>query len=74
MPPPTCSGGKHHGACESRHQNRMALKMTKPWRVDVLKCRGSSYHVGKQMAESFLKTTRGSTLLRRKGHQPFGFS
>ena len=33
--------------------------MTKPWRVDVLECRGSSYDVGKQMAEGFLKTPRG---------------
>jgi predicted choloylglycine hydrolase len=47
--------------------------MTKPWRVDVLQCRGSSYEVGKQMAEGFLKTARGSTFHRRKGHQPFGF-
>jgi predicted choloylglycine hydrolase len=48
-------------------------KMIKPWRVDVLQCRGSSYDVGKQMAEGFLKTARGSTFHRRKGHQPFGF-
>jgi predicted choloylglycine hydrolase len=47
--------------------------MTKPWRVDVLQCRGSSYDVGKQMAEGFLKTARGSTFHRRKGQQPFGF-
>jgi hypothetical protein len=47
--------------------------MTKPWRVDVLQCRGSSYDVGKRMAEGFLKTARGSTFHRRKGHQPFGF-
>jgi hypothetical protein len=47
--------------------------MTKPWRVDVLQCRGSSYDVGKQMAEGFLKTARGSAFHRRKGHQPFGF-
>jgi hypothetical protein len=47
--------------------------MTKPWRVDVLQCRGSSYDVGKQMAEGFLKTARGSTFHRRKGYQPFGF-
>ena len=33
--------------------------MTKPWRVDVLECRGSSYDVGKQTAEGFLKTPRG---------------
>jgi hypothetical protein len=49
------------------------VKMNKPWRVDVLQCRGSSYDVGKQMAEGFLKTTRGATFHRRKGHQPFGF-
>jgi hypothetical protein len=36
-------------------------------------CRGSSYDVGKQMAEGFLKTARGSTFHRRKGHHPFGF-
>jgi hypothetical protein len=47
--------------------------MNKPWRVDVLQCRGSSYDVGKQMAEGFLKIDRGSTFHRRKGHQPFGF-
>jgi predicted choloylglycine hydrolase len=47
--------------------------MNKPWRVDVLQCRGSSYEVGKQMAEGFLKTTRGATFHRRRGHQPFGF-
>lgn len=29
------------------------LEMTKPWRVDVLQCRGSSYDVGKQIAEGF---------------------
>jgi len=52
---------------------RKRLKMTGPWRVDVLQCRGSSYDVGKQMAEGFLKTTRGTTFHRRKGHQPFGF-
>jgi predicted choloylglycine hydrolase len=48
-------------------------KMTKPWRVDVLQCRGSCYDVGKQMAEGFLKTARGSTFHRRKGQQPSGF-
>lgn len=48
--------------------------MNKPWRVDVLQCRGSSYDVGKQMAEGFLETTtRGATFHRRKGQQPFGF-
>ena len=47
--------------------------MNKPWRVDVLQCRGSSYEVGKQMAEDFLKTTRGATFHSRRGHQPFGF-
>jgi predicted choloylglycine hydrolase len=53
--------------------NMTKPNMTKPWRVDVLQCRGSSYDVGKQMAEGFLKTARGSTFHRRKGHQPFGF-
>ena len=27
------------------------MKMNKPWRVDVLRCRGSSYDVGKQMGQ-----------------------
>jgi predicted choloylglycine hydrolase len=49
------------------------LKMTGPWRVDVLQCRGSSYDAGKQLAEGFLKTTRGATFHRRKGHLPLGF-
>ena len=47
--------------------------MPGPWLVDVLQCRGSSYDIGKQMAEGFLKTIRGATFHRRKGHQPFGF-
>lgn len=62
---------------ESRRGDQLGLEerneMTKPWRVDVLQCRGSSYNVGKQMAEGFLKTTRGSTFHRRR-HQTFGFS
>jgi predicted choloylglycine hydrolase len=48
--------------------------MTKPWRVDVLECRGSSYDVGKQLAEAFLKTTRGRAYARRKERRPFAFS
>src|SRR5882724_3514429 len=48
--------------------------MTKPWRVDVLDCRGSSYDVGKQTAEGFLKTSRGRAFARRKERRPFAFS
>ena len=48
--------------------------MTKPWRVDVLECRGSSYDVGKQMAEGFLATSRGRAYARRKERRPFAFS
>ena len=48
--------------------------MTKPWRVDVLECRGSSYDVGKQLADGFLKTTRGRAYARRKERRPFAFS
>jgi len=48
--------------------------MTKPWRVDVLECRGSSYDVGKQVAEGFLKTPRGRAFGRRKERRPFAFS
>lgn len=48
--------------------------MTKPWRVDVLQCRGSSYEVGRQMAAGFLKTTRGRAYGRRKERKPFAFS
>jgi predicted choloylglycine hydrolase len=48
--------------------------MTKPWRVDVLECRGSSYDIGKQVAEGFLKTTRGRAFGRRKERRPFAFS
>lgn len=50
------------------------VKTTKPWRVDVLQCRGSSYDVGKQMAEGFLKTARGRAFGRRKERRPFAFS
>jgi len=50
------------------------LMLTKSWRVDVLECRGSSYEVGKQMAEGFLKTSRGRAFGRRKEHRPFAFS
>ena len=42
----------------------------KPWRVDVLECRGSSYDVGKQMAEGFLKTPRGRAYGRRRERRP----
>jgi len=48
--------------------------MTKPWRVDVLQCRGSAYDVGKQMAEGFRKTARGRAYGRRKERRPFAFS
>ena len=48
--------------------------MIKPWRVDVLECRGSSYDVGKQTAEGFLKTLRGRAFARRKERRPFAFS
>ena len=48
--------------------------MTKPWRVEVLQCRGSSYDVGKQMAEGFLKTPRGRAYGRRRERRPFAFS
>src|SRR5690242_8753384 len=46
--------------------------MTKPWRVDVLQCRGSSYEIGRQMAEGFLKTARGRAYGRREERKPFG--
>jgi predicted choloylglycine hydrolase len=48
--------------------------MTKPWRVDVLECRGSSYDVGRQMAEGFRKTSRGRAYGRRRERRPFAFS
>src|SRR4029450_120400 len=48
--------------------------MTKLWRVDVLECCGSSYDVGRQMAEGFLKTPRGRAYGRRKERRPFAFS
>lgn len=48
--------------------------MTQPWRVDVLECRGSSYDVGKQTAEGFLRTSRGRAFGRRKERRPFAFS
>jgi len=35
---------------------------------------GSSYDVGKQLAEAFLKTTRGRAYARRKERRPFAFS
>lgn len=48
--------------------------MTKAWTVDVLEFRGSSYDVGRQFAEAFLRTTRGRAYARRKERRPFGFS
>lgn len=48
--------------------------MTRAWRVDVLECRGSSYDVGKQVADGFLGTTRGRAYARRKERRPFAFS
>ena len=48
--------------------------MTKAWNVDVLECRGSSYDVGKQFAEAFLRTARGRAYARRKERRPFAFS
>ena len=48
--------------------------MTKAWNVDVLECRGSSYDVGRQLAEAFLETTRGRAYARRKERRPFAFS
>src|SRR5918993_5598447 len=65
----------HH--CRQQHDtgNRRSVKpMTKPWSVDVLECRGSSHDVGKQLAEAFLKTTRGRAYARRKERRPFAFS
>jgi predicted choloylglycine hydrolase len=60
---------QHDGA-----NGRSVERMSKPWRVDVLDCRGSSYDVGKQLAEAFLKTTRGRAYGRRKERRPFAFS
>jgi predicted choloylglycine hydrolase len=48
--------------------------MAKLWQVDVLECRGSSYEVGKQLAEGFRKTARGRAFSRRKERRPFAFS
>lgn len=48
--------------------------MTRTWNVDVLECRGSSYDVGRQLAEAFLRTTRGRAYARRKERRPFAFS
>ncbi|WP_282610659.1 C45 family autoproteolytic acyltransferase/hydolase [Pelagibius sp. Alg239-R121] len=44
------------------------------WNVDVLSCRGSSYDVGRQVAEGFRKTPRGRAFKRRKERRPFAFS
>lgn len=48
--------------------------MTSQWTVDVIACRGSSYDVGRQMAEGFRKTARGRAFKRRKERRPFAFS
>lgn len=48
--------------------------MTSQWTVDVIACRGSSYDIGKQMAEGFRKTPRGRAFKRRKERRPFAFS
>lgn len=49
--------------------------MTRPWRVDLLQCRGSAYDVGKQMAEGFLGMPRGRAYGRRKERRrPFAFN
>ena len=47
---------------------------TKPWRVAVVECRGSSYDVGVQIAKGFLKTPRGRTFKHRPGRGRYGFS
>jgi len=47
--------------------------MTKPWRVDILECRGSSYDVGKQTAEVFSNDARPS-LRSPQGAASFAFS
>ena len=44
------------------------------WSVDVLSCRGSSYDIGRQVAEGFRKTPRGRAFKRRKERRPFAFS
>ncbi len=48
--------------------------MTTQWAVDVISCKGSSYEIGKQMAQGFRKTPRGRAFKRRKERRPFAFS
>ena len=48
--------------------------MTAQWSVDVISCAGSSYDVGKQLANGFRKTPRGRAFKRRKERRPFAFS
>lgn len=48
--------------------------MTSQWTVEVIACRGSSYDVGKQMAQGFRKTPRGRAFKRRKERRPSGFN
>src|SRR5260370_23407678 len=48
--------------------------MTKPWRVDVLECRGSSYDAGRQRAGGLRKTAGGRPFGRRRERRPFAFS
>lgn len=48
--------------------------MGSSWSVEVLACRGSSYEVGRQVAEGFRKTPRGRAFKRRKERRPFAFS
>ena len=48
--------------------------MAKPFRVEVVECRGSAYECGAQLARAFLATPRGRAFGRRKARRPFGFS
>lgn len=48
--------------------------MTAQWSVEILACRGSSYDVGRQVAEGFRATPRGRAFKRRKERRPFAFS
>ena len=47
---------------------------TKPWRVAVVECRGSSYDVGVQTAKGFRNSPRGRTFKHRRGQVRYGFS
>src|SRR5262245_12829340 len=47
---------------------------TKPWRVAVVECRGSSYDVGVQTAKGFRNSPRGRTFKHRRGRVRYGFS